>query len=102
MAFFVVTYTHPDTKRWNEHVAAHVDWLAERLDDGSLKASGPFLQTPLKSALLILTADSRQAAIDLIATDPFMSEGLITDCTVTEWDPIFGTYNSDSSMPTAG
>jgi uncharacterized protein len=59
------------------------------------------VETPLKSALLILSAGSRQAAIDLLATDPYMSEGLVTDCTVTEWDPIFGTYNSDSSMPQA-
>lgn len=41
MSLFVVTYTHPDEKGWNEHMVPHIDYLEEITNEGSLIASGP-------------------------------------------------------------
>lgn len=77
----------------------HVAWLQARLDDGSLLASGPFSGEQLKSALLIMDAPNIATLESLIATDPFAEEGLIANMSVRQWDPIFGAFNSQSSMP---
>jgi len=48
--------------------------------------------------LLILSAGSREEVLDVIAKDPFEIQGLVAERTVTEWDPIFGTYHDESSQ----
>ncbi|MDJ0396576.1 YciI family protein [Rhodococcus sp. G-MC3] len=97
MPFFVVTYVHPDEEGWNKHLIPHVEWLQEQLQRGVLRASGPFVGTPEKSALLVLVAPSRADVDRVIAEDPFVVHGLVTEMTVTEWDPLFGTYQEESS-----
>jgi len=99
MTLFVVTYDHPDASGWQQWVMPHVAWLQARLADGALLASGPFPQEPVKSALLIMQAESREALEAIIATDPFAEAGLIANMTLREWDPIFGAFNPLSSMP---
>ena len=99
MPVYVVTYEHPDESGWQRHLMAHVDWLQDRLKDGSLLASGPFSGDTLKSALLLMTAPDRQSVVDLIAGDPFAEQGLIENMTIREWDPIFGVFNARSSIP---
>ncbi len=97
MAFFVVTYAHPDEAGWRTHVMAHVAYLEDLLKDGTLRASGPFQGTPQRAAMLILSAPDRDAVLAVIAKDPFAIEGLIADMTVTQWDPMFGTWRTESS-----
>ncbi|BCW87354.1 hypothetical protein sos41_04830 [Alphaproteobacteria bacterium SO-S41] len=46
-----------------------------------------------------MAAPDRPALETLIARDPFAIHGLIADMTITEWDPIFGVFNTESSMP---
>ena len=99
MPFYAVTFDHPDAAGWRKHVGAHVEWLRERLADGSVRASGPFRETAHHSALLIMAAPDRTALNAIIATDPFAVHGLIENMTVTEWDPIFGAFATESSMP---
>lgn len=99
MKHFIVTYTHPDTAGWQAQLLAHVHYLQDLLASGDLVASGPFPETEVKSALLILKAPDRAAAEALIARDPFAVHGLIADMMVREWDPIFGAFNAGSSMP---
>tara|TARA_B110000503_G_scaffold85373_1_gene129792 strand:+ start:28173 stop:28430 length:258 start_codon:yes stop_codon:yes gene_type:complete len=79
----------------------HVAWLQDRLSDGSLLASGPVNGTSIKSALLIMSAPSLASLNDVIASDPFATEGLIENMIIREWDPIFGAFNEQSSMPSA-
>lgn len=98
MPLFVVTYTHPNEEGWREHLVPHIGWLQDQLKAGTLKASGPFNGVPTRSAMLIMAAESREALLSLIATDPFAEHGLIEDMTITEWDPIFGAFNADSTM----
>ena len=97
MAFFVVTFTHPNEDGWRKHVMPHVEYLQTLLTDGSLKASGPFVGSPDRSAMLIFSVPDRATLDRLIAADPFAIEGLIEDMTVTEWDPIFGAFQGESS-----
>ncbi len=97
MAFYVVAYTHPDAEKWEQHLAAHVDYLLALLENGTLRASGPFVGTPVKTAMLILKAPTRDGAMTVLAQDPFMSEGLVTEYTITDWDPVFGTYHDEST-----
>jgi len=91
MTTFVVTYTHPNEAGWQAHVGPHVEWLLTEVEAGRLRASGPFVGTPVRSAMLIIDVEDRAALDAMIAADPFHAEGLIEDMTVTEWDPIFGT-----------
>lgn len=91
MTTFVVTYTHPDQVGWEAYLGPHLDWLLAEVEAGRLRASGPFVGTPVRSAMLIIDVVDRAALDAVIATDPFHVEGQIADMTVTEWDPIFGS-----------
>jgi uncharacterized protein YciI len=99
MPLYAITYEHPNEVGWREHVMPHVAWLQDRLADGSLLASGPFNGEANKAALLIMSAPDKRALASIIASDPFSIEGLIENMTVREWDPIFGAFNDQSSMP---
>lgn len=77
----------------------HVGWLQDRLADGSLIASGPFTGDATRAALLIMSAADQGALMRLIESDPFSMAGLIANMTVREWDPIFGAFNAQSTMP---
>lgn len=99
MRLFVVTYDHPDEQGWQQQVMPHVGWLQDRIADGSLLASGPFLDEQTKSAMLIMAAIDREALDALIASDPFAIHGLIKNMSVRAWDPIFGAFNASSTMP---
>lgn len=99
MPLFVVSYAHPNEEGWKRHVVPHVVWLQNRLQDGSLVASGPFTDTTVKSAMLIMNAPDRAALDALIASDPFAEQGLIESMSVNAWDPIFGVFNGRSSLP---
>jgi len=47
--------------------------------------------------MLIISAPDRQKLDEIISEDPFAKE--IEEMTVVEWNPIFGVFNGDSSMP---
>lgn len=102
MTLFVVTYSHPDAEGWQKHVAAHVAYLRELLAQGVLRASGPVEGGPHRAALLIIAADNIDALEAIVDRDPFALHGLIDDMEVRQWDPIFGAFNGDSSMPSGG
>lgn len=97
MPFFIVTMTHPDGDGWGLHVAAHVRYLQALVRAGELRASGPLKGAPKRAGFLIFRAASRARVDALISNDPFASEGLIETSTVTEWDPLFGTFAEESS-----
>lgn len=100
--FFVVTFLHLDFERWKEELEPHVEYLKSRVVDGSLVASGPAFGLPgapkgSRAGLLIIRARDRAAVDDWIAADPFAKQGLINECTITEWDPVFGAFAEHSS-----
>ncbi len=49
--------------------------------------------------MLILAAPSREDARRIVEQDPYTIEGLVSDMTITEWNPIFGTYQLEASQP---
>ena len=98
MPLFVVTYCHPDEAGWRQHVMAHVGYLKQLLGQGVLRASGPMPGEADRRAMLVIAAPDRAALDAIVAADPFAVEDLIVDMTVAEWNPIFGAFNSDSSM----
>lgn len=70
--------------------------------DGSLVASGPAFGLPgapkgSRAGLLIIRAQDRAEVKSWIAADPFARHGLIDECTITEWDPVFGAFSDQSS-----
>lgn len=97
MAFFLVTMAHPDGEGWATHLKAHIDYLEMLVDEGTLRASGPLKDTPLRTGFLILLADSKAEAEAIVAKDPFAIEGLIETLTIVEWDPLFGAFANESS-----
>lgn len=90
LSTWTITYVHPDLERWNQFLEAHLRWIEQRLDDGSIIASGPLPDELLLSALIIMDARDRTHVDQLLAGDPFMAEGLVTQLTVRRWEPIFG------------
>ena len=100
MPFFIVRFEHPDEAGWQQQLGAHIAWLRERVADGSVRASGPLVDAPDRAAMLVMSAANQIALEAIIATDPFAVHGLIENMTVTQWDPIFGAWGAESSMPT--
>ena len=92
MAVFAVTYLYsaePDDL--NLIRPSHRAWLSERLDEGSLLASGPMVDNP--TALLIWRADSLEVLAKLLDQDPFDIAGYIGERTIAEWNPVFGPWS---------
>ncbi|MEN9748967.1 MAG: hypothetical protein RL149_45 [Actinomycetota bacterium] len=93
MATFAVTYLYsaePDDL--NLIRPSHRAWLAERLAEGSLLASGPMVNNP--TALLIWRAESVEALAKILDEDPFDIAGYIGERTITEWNPVFGPWSA--------
>ncbi|MBN2841260.1 MAG: hypothetical protein JXP37_09935 [Coriobacteriia bacterium] len=94
MRFFVVTYVRPDDTGGDEHLRAHVDYLNGLVEEGVLRASGPLVGTPQMSSMLILSVANRDQAHEIIAADPYVAHGVVTGFTITEWDPMFGVFQT--------
>lgn len=101
MSVFFVRYTHPDNAGWREHLEAHTKWLLTRLAEGTLKASGPLIGTPdgERGALLVFVTEDRTSLDEVIATDPYAVHDLISAMEVFEWNPFFGAFQPDSTLP---
>ena len=89
MAIFAVQYTYTDdADRVATFRPEHRAHLAELHDEGTLLLSGPLGGGP--GALLIVTAESEEAALAALDGDPFQREGVITGRTAREWTVVVG------------
>ncbi|MEY3677268.1 MAG: hypothetical protein RL351_495 [Actinomycetota bacterium] len=92
MPTYAVTYNYTASP---EHLAEvrpiHREWLAERLRDGALLASGPMVDSP--TALLIWKSNSVQELAALLDHDPFDIAGCIGERVIQEWNPVFGPWS---------
>ena len=92
MSTYAVTYNYTASP---EHLAEvrpiHREWLADRLAEGTLLASGPMVDSP--TALLIWKADSVQELAALLDHDPFDIAGCIGERVIQEWNPVFGPWS---------
>jgi uncharacterized protein len=94
MKYFVATYTHPNEEGWKEYLTAHIKYLEKLIKDEKLVASGPLINTPVKSAMLILKVENIEEAQNIVAKDPYTIQGLVGESTLLEWDPFFGKYQT--------
>ncbi len=94
MKYFVATYTHPNEEGWKEYLTAHINYLEQLIKDEKLVASGPLINTPVKSAMLILKVENVEEAQKIVAKDPYTIQGLVGESTLLEWDPFFGQYQT--------
>ena len=94
MTVYAVHYTYDDrTSRRDEVRPEHRAFLAGLLDDGSLLASGPWVDG-VPGALLLLSADSPATVERLLDADPFAREGLVAERTLREWNPVLGPWSA--------
>ena len=92
MSIYAVKYFYEATP---EHMAEvrplHREWLAERLNDGTLLASGPMVDS--SSALLIFRYNSLKGLAALLDNDPIDIAGCIGERVIEEWNPLFGPWS---------
>ncbi|NEA40686.1 YciI family protein [Streptomyces sp. SID11385] len=92
MALFAVVYAYPagsEAPR-DTHRPAHRAYLGELADRGHLLVSGPLSNPAGEGGLLVLRADSAEAALAHTEQDPFRLQGLVENITVHEWKAAVG------------
>jgi uncharacterized protein YciI len=93
MATYAVTYTYgASSEQLSEIRPIHRAYLSELLEQGTLLASGPFVDA--EGALLILSADSVSSVAEILDQDPFDIAGFISERAITEWNPVFGPWSA--------
>lgn len=80
-----LTYTVP-IERIDAVLDEHLAWLRAGHEAGHFIAWGP--REPRDGGLIFVKAPSRAEAERLLASDPFMTEGL-ADLAIIEWTPRF-------------
>ena len=69
----------------------HLAWIASLGDQ--MKSAGPFMSedgTEPRGSLVIIEADSLQAARDLAAKDPYAKAGVFENVDIRPWKWLFG------------
>ena len=92
MAVFAVTYTYADDSAAarDEHRPAHREYLGGLSEQGVNLCSGPFGPEEAPGALLLLRADSKEAAVAHTEKDPFRVQSLVSEVSAQEWVPVLG------------
>lgn len=94
MATFAVQYTYTDDAETVQAVRPeHREHLRSLHAEGTLLLAGPLSGAP--GALLIVSAESEEAALAALDGDPFLRESVIVDRSAREWAVSIG------ELPTA-
>ncbi|MBE1878902.1 YciI family protein [Myceligenerans pegani] len=100
MTTYAVTYVYADdAAALDAHRADHRAFLRGLHEAGTLRASGPQPAvvtedgtTTAAGALLVVEADSPEAALGLLDEDPFRAQGLVTARSAREWTVVIGGF----------
>lgn len=93
MSKFVVMLTYIEDKEKIARVRpAHREHLTRQFDAGKLYHAGPY--TDDTGGMAIYTADSEEEVRGILAVDPFMTEGIITEAEVKGWELVFNAVDS--------
>ena len=93
MALFAATLTYTEDKDKIQEVRpTHRRYLQSLVDSGRLHESGPF--TDDSGALIIYNAASEAEAREMLATDPFSINGVVTEATVREWKIVMSSVGT--------
>jgi len=57
--------------------------------------SGPYVDSELPGALLIMRAGSADELEQLLDLDPFWTANLIAERSIEEWNPVLGSLSAD-------
>ena len=90
MSTFAVNYTYTDdVATRNEVRPSHRDFLTRLNADGAVRASGPV--DGGTGAMVIVEAESAEAALALLDADPFAVRGVIAERSVRQWEVVIGS-----------
>lgn len=93
MPVFVVHYAYTDdTAARDEHRAEHRAYLGGLADEGVVLASGPLAPSEPDGALVVVRATNKPEVTEIVEADPFRRMGIVAGYTVTEWQPIIGSW----------
>ncbi len=97
MPIYAVEYTYDITR--TEDIATlrpeHRSFLGDLHQEGTLLASGPWLDNAAPGALLLVREESPEAVGRTLDGDPFQRANLITHRSIRAWNPVFGPFEQD-------
>lgn len=70
---------------------SHRAFNGELAEQGKLIAAGPYVGT--HDALILVRAESPEAALQLLDADPFHQAGFIAERLPREWNPVIGVLS---------
>jgi uncharacterized protein YciI len=89
MSIFAVSYTYTDDVATRDEVRpSHRDFLRGLNADGVVRASGPV--DGGIGAMVVVEAESAEAALRILDADPFALRGVIAERSVRQWDVVIG------------
>ena len=83
MAHFILTYGYNDTPQRAERRDDHLAHLAKLEAEGKLVLAGPLAD--LSGGVIVLAADTEEAAQALVEQDPYTRHGVTRDRVLKEW-----------------
>src|SRR5580704_16933920 len=95
MKLFVVIRTHGDAWQPSQPLEGQEDWAGHAglmdafVAEGFMVLGGPLEGTP--ETLLIVRAQTQQEAVDKLATDPWVSRGLLRLVRISPWNLRLGS-----------
>ena len=99
MQYFAVHYTYvDDTELIARHRPEHRAFLSGLTGKG-LVAGGAYPEATPPSALLVVKAESSEAASDLLAGDPFRTNNVLADVRIVHWTPVIGIFAEIPARP---
>lgn len=91
MALYAAIFSYVDDP---DRVAAvrpaHRAYLQKLLDEGTLHEAGRFGDE--RGEMIVYNTSTAQEAQELLAADPFTTEGVIVDPSLREWKVIFSAH----------
>lgn len=93
MTYFIVTYTYGDQDLIQKTRPAHRAFINGLKDEGNVIAAGPFAGDT-QSAIIIRLNDGagRSEAEALLADDPYLAAGALSDREFREWNPVMNIW----------
>ena len=97
MPTFVATFSYCQADVGPDLRAAHARYLAALRATGTLIAAGPIRDEPERSAMMIVKAESLEAAASALERGPVGQAGAMRQLSVRAWDPLHGELSHHSS-----
>lgn len=96
MALFAIEYLYDPTQAaaMDEVRPEHRAHLRSLHDAGQIKLVGSWVDDPHPGALIAVEANDKDAALQVLKDDPFLSHNFILERKVHQWNVIIGSIQS--------